>query len=224
MAKRQARFTAQDAVNDPGLNDYSEELWQDGYSQARRRLLLSAVQCFATNGYHATTTRDITVGSGVTPAALYVHFESKEHILFEIVRAAHVAALDSIRTPDVLGLADAEDRLRAIVIAYARTHARYHVAARVAQYQLNGLSGERYAAILEIRHEINDIVRAGVEYGVANGTFAPLDVNRVGRAVQSLVVDLARWYRLDGADSPDEIGQFYADLVLRMLTRCSPSF
>jgi hypothetical protein len=33
----------------------------------------------------------------------------------------------------------------------------------------------------------------------------------------SLGIDLVRWYRLDGADSPGALGGFYADLALRMI-------
>jgi hypothetical protein len=34
----------------------------------------------------------------------------------------------------------------------------------------------------------------------------------------SLSIDLVRWYRLDGNDSPEQLGDFYADLALRMVT------
>ena len=33
----------------------------------------------------------------------------------------------------------------------------------------------------------------------------------------SLSIDLVRWYRLDGPDSPEQLGEFYADLALRMV-------
>ena len=45
------------------------------------------------------------------------------------------------------------------------------------------------------------------------------EVNRVVRGVFSLGIDLVRWYRPDGADSPAQLGEFYGDLVLRMLAR-----
>jgi hypothetical protein len=38
----------------------------------------------------------------------------------------------------------------------------------------------------------------------------------VARAILSLGVDLVRWYRLDGTDSPSWLGEFYADLAIRM--------
>jgi hypothetical protein len=43
-------------------------------------------------------------------------------------------------------------------------------------------------------------------------------VHRVVRAILSLGVDLVRWYRTDGPDSPEQLGEFYADLALGMVT------
>jgi hypothetical protein len=38
----------------------------------------------------------------------------------------------------------------------------------------------------------------------------------------SLGIDLVRWYRLDGADSPEQLGQFYAGLALKMVLGAAP--
>jgi hypothetical protein len=45
-----------------------------------------------------------------------------------------------------------------------------------------------------------------------------VDVNRVVRGMMSLGIDLVRWYRLDGADSPEHLGGFYADLAVSMVS------
>jgi AcrR family transcriptional regulator len=45
-----------------------------------RKLVIAAIECFAERGYRATTTRDIAKRAQMSPAALYVHFRSKnEH-------------------------------------------------------------------------------------------------------------------------------------------------
>ena len=38
------------------------------------RLMRAAAQAFAEKGFHATTTRDIASGAGLSPAGVYVHF------------------------------------------------------------------------------------------------------------------------------------------------------
>jgi hypothetical protein len=40
--------------------------------------------------------------------------------------------------------------------------------------------------------------------------------------MMSLGIDLVRWYRLDGPDSPEQVGEFYAELALRMVLATRP--
>lgn len=218
MAKRQARFTPREMEDDPRLRDQSPDLWSEDFGDVARGLLASAVRCFAANGFHATTTRDISAGVGLSPAALYVHFPSKELVLYEIMRTGHDRALAHIQQPEVEAAAGAADRLRLLMRRYTAWHARHHVAARVCQYELNGLAPDHYEEIRRKRRRTNEVFRDAVAHGVTDGTFAQVDVNRVVRGMLSLGIDLVRWYRLDGPDSPEELGEFYAGLALRMVT------
>jgi AcrR family transcriptional regulator len=219
MAKRQARVAppSGDGVSQR-QQDHSSDLWDPHRSDVVRNLLTSAVRCFAANGYHATTTRDISIGVGLSPAALYVHFPSKELVLFEIIRTGHERALAYILDAVVEDTASDADRLGAMISRYTAWHARHHVAARVCQYEHTSLTPEHYEQVTALRHRTNDVFREAVARGVRNGSFADIDVNRVVRGMLSLSIDLVRWYRLDGNDSPEQLGDFYADLALRMVT------
>jgi AcrR family transcriptional regulator len=223
MAKRQARFTPQEVTDDQRLLDHSPELWRDEFGDVARGLLASAVRCFAANGFHATTTRDICSAVGLSPAALYVHFPSKELVLHAIVRIGHERALAEVLAARDGRAADAAGRVRAVMARFTAWHARHHVAARVCQYELTGLTSQHYDEIRELRHRTTGVFRDTVQDGVADGSFPATDVNRVVRSMLSLGIDLVRWYRLDGDDSPEQIGAFYADLALRMLTAGAPS-
>jgi AcrR family transcriptional regulator len=202
-------------VADPAPGSVPDEFWDEGTSPVARALLASAVQCFARRGFHATTTRDITAGVGLSPGALYVHFSSKEEVLFEITRTGHERALDALQSqPD-----DGDSRLyvRRLVAALVAWHARHHTVARVCQYELAALEPEHNAAVLDLRQRFSAVLRSAVARGAQEGVFDVPDVNRAVRAIMSLGIDLVRWYRLDGADSPEALGEFYADLALRMI-------
>jgi AcrR family transcriptional regulator len=224
MAKRQARFTAEELENDHRLQDESPGLWDERFSPVARGLLTAAVRCFAMNGYHATTTRDISGGVGLSPAALYAHFPSKELVLYEIIRSGHESALAYVQDPAADGAAadDAADRLRVAMARYTAWHARHHVAARVSQYELAGLTAEHYDEVMQLRHRTNTVFRDLVQRGIDDGSFPPVDVNRVVRGMLSLSIDLVRWYRLDGSDSPEQLGEFYAELALKMVLAPAP--
>lgn len=219
MAKpRQARLTADEIGQLPHLDDESPNLWSKDLSDVARSLLSAAVRCFASNGFHGTTTRDIPHLVGLSPAALYVHFPSKEGLLFEIIRTSHESVLAYVTGPEVSARQEADTRLATLVARYTEWHARHYVAARVSQYDLAALSAEHYDAILAMRRETNRVFRKVVNHGVVEGVFKDVDVARVSRAMLSLGIDLVRWYRPDGPDSPEKLGTFNAQLALGMVT------
>lgn len=200
----------------PSLPDRSAQLWDGQRGEVARSLLTSGVRCFASSGFHATTTRDITAAVGLSPGALYVHFPSKEHLLFEIIRTGHVRSLETLQEADAGGTA--VSYLRSLVTRFVAWHAHHHVAARVSQYELAALTPGHYAEILQLRRQTTDMFRQAVIRGTGEGAFAAVDVHRVVRAILSLGVDLVRWYRTGGPDSPEQLGAFYADLALGMVT------
>jgi AcrR family transcriptional regulator len=191
-----------------------DETWSSVTPPAARRMLIAAAAAFSKRGYHATTTRDIAAQAGMSPAAVYIHYRSKEELLFQISRIGHATSL-SVLT-GVPG-ADPVARLAAAVRAFASWHAEYHTTARVVQYELSALTPEHLAEVVELRRRIEAAVRDMIADGVAAGAFDVPDVRGATLAVLSLCIDVARWYRPTGHRTPAEIGDLYADLVLRMV-------
>jgi AcrR family transcriptional regulator len=183
------------------------------------RLLDAAAEAFADKGFHATTTRDIAARAGMSPAAVYVHFASKEELLHELSLIGHRAALEVVTSAAARRPDDPAVQLPAVVSAFAIWHAQHRRTARVVQYELAALTPEHRAAIAALRRQIQAQVRAILAAGVQAGVFVVPDLAGTALAILSLVVDVARWYRPDGERSPDDIGALYADLALRMVSR-----
>ncbi len=217
MERTRGRFDPRELGSDARFRDESEQLWPTALGEVARELLSSALRCFAANGYHATTTRDIASVVGLSPAALYVHFESKELVLYEIIRSSHEGVLTTLNAQGVSELDDPLECLSRLVSSYTSWHARHHVAARVAQFELAGLTDEHYQQILELRHETNNYFRHAVADASRAEHAPPADISRLTRAILSLSIDLVRWYELGGSDSPEVLGDFYAELTRRML-------
>jgi AcrR family transcriptional regulator len=183
---------------------------------AARRLLLAAVEAFAERGFHATTTRDIAGRAGMSPAALYIHYKTKEELLYQISRVGHERSV-RILTEAAGSEGAAAERLAAAVRDFVGWHAEHHTTARVVQYELTALGTEHYTEIAAMRRHTEKIMRAILADGVAAGDFEVADVRGTALAVLSLCIDVARWFSPDGRRGPDEIGALYADLVLRMV-------
>ncbi|MFF3248077.1 TetR/AcrR family transcriptional regulator [Streptomyces sp. NPDC002870] len=191
--------------------------WDEVTPEAAKKLLVAAVGAFAERGYHATTTRDIAGRAGMSPAALYIHYKTKEELLHRISRIGHDKALEILSAA-----ADAEgtpsERLADAVSSFVRWHAGRHDTAHVVQYEIDALSDDHRTEILELRRRSDAVVRGILRDGVESGEFDVPDIPGTTVAVLSLCIDVARWFNTKGRRTPDEVGALYADLVLRMVT------
>ncbi|MEU0832146.1 TetR/AcrR family transcriptional regulator [Streptomyces sp. NPDC005969] len=190
--------------------------WGEVTPEAARRLLVAAVDAFAERGYHATTTRDIAGRAGMSPAALYIHYKTKEELLHRISRIGHDRALLLLETAADSG-GTASERLADAVRSFVRWHAERHTTARVVQYELDALSEEHRTEIVALRRKSDAVIRRIISEGVQAGEFDVPDIPGTTLAVLSLCIDVARWFSAQGSRTPDKVGDLYADLVLRMV-------
>ncbi|MEV5605652.1 MULTISPECIES: TetR/AcrR family transcriptional regulator [unclassified Streptomyces] len=196
--------------------DAEDPPWAEVTPEAARRLLVAAVDAFAERGYHATTTRDIAGRAGMSPAALYIHYKTKEELLHRISRIGHdraLAVLEAAADSD----GTAAERLATAVRSFVRWHAERHTTARVVQYELDALGEEHRTEIIALRRRTDAVVRRIIGEGVASGEFDVPDVPGTTLAVLSLCIDVARWFNAQGSRTPDEVAELYAGLVLRMV-------
>ena len=85
-------------------------------SDTRQRILDVASELFATQGYDATSLREIADRMGFTKAALYYHFKSKDEILKALVEPAYELVSELIeRLETATGLEDWADALTDVI-------------------------------------------------------------------------------------------------------------
>ena len=185
-------------------------------TDAAQRLLEAAADAFAAKGFHATTTRDIASRAGLSPAGVYVHFASKEDLLFQLSRAGHEAARDMLVAAAETA-ATPTDALRSIMRQFAQWHAEHFRVARIVQYEFQNLTPEHREAVLGLRKDIDAVVRDVITAGVASAEFAVEDVPETTLALLSMAVDVARWYDPEIKRTPESIGLTYGDLGLRLV-------
>jgi AcrR family transcriptional regulator len=176
----------------------------------------AAVDAFADKGFHATSTRDIAARAQMSPAGVYVHFASKQDLLFELCRRGHVLALEVVTT----ARATAETppaQLVAIVSAFARWHAEQFRTARIVQYEFPHLSAEHREEVMTLRKQIDAVVKDVLRAGVASGDFDVPDLAMTTLALQSLTIDVARWYKPGIRRTPEAIGTAYGNLAMRLV-------
>ncbi|MCY7394759.1 MAG: TetR/AcrR family transcriptional regulator [Nocardioides sp.] len=188
---------------------------------ARARLYAAAVQAFAAQGFHATTTRDIAGAAGMSPAALYVHHRSKEELLHLIALGGHRRTLALCQ--EAVGAGGGPVRaLDRLVGDFVRHHADNPTTARVVNYELAALTPQHRVEIEALRSAIQTLVRDLIGDGVEAGVFATPDPMMTAAAVLSLGIDVARWYDETGW-SADAVAEHYVGLVGRMVAAPAPA-
>jgi AcrR family transcriptional regulator len=187
-------------------------------SESIQRLIDAAAEAFADKGFHATTTRDLAARAHMSPAGVYVHFASKEDLLFQLSLRGHELALEVLEAARVRRTRPA-DQLADIMSDFARWHAEHFRTARIVQYEFPHLSPAHRDVVLRLRKDIDAILRSVLTDGVAAGDFEVPDIPGTALALLSMTIDVARWYEPGIRRTPESIGKAYAELALRLVRR-----
>ncbi|WP_433500751.1 TetR/AcrR family transcriptional regulator [Sphaerimonospora sp. CA-214678] len=127
----------------------------------RTRIQDVAIRLFTEQGYEATSLREIAEALGVTKAALYYHFKSKEDIIASLIED-HAQALDELI--DWTRRQPATPQTRQEVIrryAAKMTDGRHHEVMRLMQRNQAALHGMRKPELIRKRmQELIDVLSA----------------------------------------------------------------
>ncbi len=181
-----------------------------------RRILLAAATAFAERGFHATTTRDIAAQAGLSPAALYVYFRSKEEVLHQIVTSTLDFTVEVVATEAGREGSPAQ-RLASLVHVLTLWTTYNSQVGHVVLYQTGALSPAHQAEVAAREREVSRIVREVIADGLNSGEFDVADPGAAAIAVLSLCLDVARWYQPGHRLSPQQLGDFNAVASLRVV-------
>jgi TetR/AcrR family transcriptional regulator, repressor of fatR-cypB operon len=109
----------------------------------RRKILTAALLLFGQKGLSATSIRDIAAEAGLTSAALYRHFETKEALAVFLFEACHTRLWSRCAE----ALAGAPPGLGARIRAYVRCHLRTMEESPAALMFLHGAAAELWRSL-----------------------------------------------------------------------------
>ena len=173
---------------------------------APERLLAAAVEAFGQRGYHATTTREIAERAGMSPAGMYIHFQSKQEILYQVSRFGHAAVLKVVEDA-LAGDAPPEEQVRRFVQAFTAWHAWNHRSARVQQYELYSLAREHFDEIRSLRSRFGHMLKQELRRGVQSGTSRSATLTPPPWRSSRWASTSPGWYRPGIDPEPDALGQ-----------------
>jgi AcrR family transcriptional regulator len=211
------RLTAESAAKSGGVVRNLSDLFNRRIeSPSIRRILLAAVDSFARTGFHAASTRDIAKKAKLSPAAVYVHFRSKEELLYTVVTIISEWVFDQVSAAAREPGRPAE-RLRRVVQVHVASHAAMRTAMFVANFEFHLLNAAQRKKILRYRDAIEQVFESCIRAGCDEGSFHVKNIRLTRVAAVSLCVSVLNWFSPQGDMLPEQVGDYYADLVLAML-------
>jgi AcrR family transcriptional regulator len=189
-----------------------------GENRTRVHILHGGLDLFAARGYHATSIRDIAAAAGIQSASLYSHFASKEAILAELVMLAHDVHHRALVSALMDAGPDPTDQLRALIRTHVVMHCRLPKLATVANHERQHLSPEALAPAATLRRASEQLGEEILARGVVRGQFRLVNDEIAVLALSSVGVAVSGWYPQRAAGlTPEEVGDVYATLALRMV-------
>ncbi|MBN9602573.1 MAG: TetR/AcrR family transcriptional regulator [Afipia felis] len=189
----------------------------------KRELILDAAkQVFAEEGLEGASLRAIAVKAGYTPPALYFHFESKEDIYAEVLKAS-LASLGATVDQAVAQTRTAAQRLKAAAMSFFTFYAENPRDLDLGFYLFrggmkpSGLGRER-DEILNVALEaaLRPIADAATELGSSRQKANLLMVDCFAHATGLLLLLHTGRIRMFGASAQDRMEAYVKDLIAHL--------
>ena len=179
-----------------------------------QRIFSVSASLFRSQGYDATTAREIASVLGIQKASLYHHTRGKAHLLHQVC----TTALRQIRK-DVLAatehVTDPLERARQLVVSHVSSLLRHQDQHAASLLESRALSGEHKTDVTLLRDAHESAVRQVLEAAQAAGALrTDIPSKYLGLLLFSLTNRTMLWYRPDGPLRPEDLGEMFAVLFL----------
>ncbi|KXJ66183.1 TetR family transcriptional regulator [Achromobacter xylosoxidans] len=179
----------------------------------RERILEEAAKLFARSGYDGSSISDLAAAIGVSKAAIYHYYPTKQDIYDAIILEV-LEGLTQTVGRDVAGAVGGVARLRAFMVGHARYFEKHHAQFVTMLIGYSGMALSEREDAARLRDSYEKLLRDVIAQGVADGAFRALDVAATGRAVLSMLNWMVRWYKPGQGDSAESIADGYFDLLV----------
>jgi AcrR family transcriptional regulator len=191
----------------------------------REQIIHVAAELFSKNGYAGTSISAIVDAVGISPAALYWHFKSKEDLLAELMREANDNYDDRVEAA-LAGTSDPADQLRRLAAAHTIAVLTDPKVARgvvFSNYSLvHSISAANYRRMYDRWRDQLERWRRIVDAGDRDGEFDVLDPAVSVFALTDICESVGGWFHADGPLSAEEVASQYGEVALRIVGRGLP--
>jgi AcrR family transcriptional regulator len=189
-------------------------------------ILRAAARLFAEHGFETTSVRQIADEVGLLPGSLYHHFDTKEEILHEVIRAPMVRVTDENVRISKLPI-DAEQKLIATVIMRFHQYLQDWEVHEIILKDANFFRREsEFTYIQDLKTRSFEVLEGILTDGMSSGLFRPgIDIYLMIGTISRMLSSGAGWFHsgtIHAAKQPanyqlDGVIDFHLDCVLRLV-------
>ena len=185
-------------------------------------IIAAAAKVFQTKGYHAATVQDIADAVGILKGSLYHHVNSKEDLLYLIVKkpiAQMYVRMAEIAASDL----PAAEKLRRAILAHLEAFDRHYPHLFVYLHEREEMKRRFRAQFKLSPKQYEQCWQRILREGVKSGEFRPdLDVPVVSYGLLGMLNWLYKWYDPRGRLGVREVAGQLSALALAGLAASAP--
>jgi AcrR family transcriptional regulator len=177
----------------------------------------TAIRLFHDRGYHGTSIRDIAREANVGIATLFHHHQSKLELLRKIMNAGFDDLLAQMEAAVATAGDDPTERLSAAVRTHVRGHCEHPMESTIVTSELRSVEPPIRDELAAKGDRVHRLFASAVADGVASGAFTCDCPRETALATHAMCSAVTCWYRADGEMTPEEVGELYVGLALRLV-------
>jgi AcrR family transcriptional regulator len=175
--------------------------------EKRKLIRNAAAKVFAEHGFKSATTRDIARSAGISPAAVYYYFDSKEDLLYQILAETISTGLSLIQ--EIEGSQKSlKDKLSDILQIHTQAAVDFNKMKLLVHNQ-DALNPEHKEEIKEKQRNYAKSLIKILDELKAEGKMIDLDTKACAFAFFGMVSWAYRWYDPKGEISPARLSEIF---------------
>ncbi len=175
----------------------------------------TAARLFAEHGYSAVGVAELGEAVGLGKGALYHHISSKEDLLYDISSRYIRQLIEDGREINAREL-DPIERIKLLSRSMIGVVYDHRAEMTVCFREIHSLSGERHRNVSQLHQDYQQLWADTISMGVAHGKFRSIEKAAI-KGLMGMFFYSFLWLKPDGAQTADEIGDIFSDLILHSL-------
>ncbi len=180
---------------------------------SRQEILRTAARLFQQRGYDATSMNDVAAALNLSKGGLYHHFESKDHILFDLMDGAMDITQERV-VDEVRKIVDPETALRTLIKLHIE------VVLSVRDREITVMLHENHPLPPALRRRINKRKKEYVHFlenliaqaQRVRGSKGAVSPRAAAFALLGMINWIYQWYKADGILTGEDITREYTQI------------